>query len=80
MTSLLCEPASGSVFPVGSSTVTCSASDAAGNSSSKSFSVSVIGAREQLASLIEYVKGLGLPNGTANPLINQLKSAYNESG
>ena len=80
VTSLSCEPASGSVFPVGSTTVNCSASDAAGNSSSKSFSVSVIGAREQLASLIEYVKALGLPNGTANPLINQLKSAYSEQG
>lgn len=80
VTSLLCEPASGSVFPVGSTTVSCSASDAAGNSSSKSFSVSVIGAREQLANLMEYVKGLGLPNGTANPLINQLKSAYSEQG
>jgi hypothetical protein len=80
VTALLCEPASGSVFPVGSRTVTCSASDAAGNSSSKSFSVSVIGAREQLANLMEYVKALGLPNGTANPLINQLKSAYSEQG
>jgi hypothetical protein len=80
VTSLLCEPASGSVFPVGSTTVSCSASDAAGNSSSKSFSVSVIGAREQLANLMEYVKSRGLPNGTANPLINQLKSAYSEQG
>jgi hypothetical protein len=80
VTSLVCEPASGSVFPVGSSTVSCSASDAAGNSSSKSFSVSVIGAREQMANLMEYVRTLGLPNGTAYPLINQLKSAYSEQG
>jgi hypothetical protein len=80
VTSLLCEPASGSVFPVGSRTVSCSASDAAGNSSSKSFSVNVIGAREQLANLMEYVRSLGLQNGTTNPLINQLKSAYSEQG
>lgn len=80
VTSLSCEPASGSVFPVGSTTVSCSASDAAGNSSSKSFSVSVIGARDQLANLMEYVKSLGLPNGSANPLINQLKAAYSEQG
>jgi HYR domain-containing protein len=80
VTSLSCEPASGSVFPVGSTTVNCSASDAAGNTSSKSFSVSVIGAREQLENLMEYMTALGLPNGTANPLINQLKSAYSEQG
>jgi hypothetical protein len=80
VTSLVCEPASGSVFPIGNSMVSCSASDAAGNSSSKSFSVSVIGAHEQIANLMEFVKNLGLPNGTANPLINQLKSAYQEQG
>ena len=80
VTSLLCEPASGKVFPVGSSTVSCSASDAAGNSSSKSFSVNVIGARDQIADLMAYVRRLGLPNGTTNPLINQLKSAYGEQG
>jgi hypothetical protein len=80
VTSLLCEPASGSVFSVGSRTVSCTASDAAGNSSSKSFTVSVIGAREQMANLMEYVKSRGLPNGAANPLINQLKSAYSEQG
>jgi hypothetical protein len=78
VTSLLCEPASGSVFSVGTTTASCTASDAAGNSSSKSFSVSVIGAREQMANLMEYLKSLGLPNGTANPLINQLQSAYSE--
>jgi hypothetical protein len=78
VTSLLCEPASGSVFSVGSRTVSCTASDAAGNSASKSFTVSVIGAREQMANLMEYVESRGLPNGTANPLINQLKAAYSE--
>jgi hypothetical protein len=80
VTSIACSPASGSVFRVGSHEVSCSASDAAGNSSSKSFSVSVIGAHEQIANLMEFVKNLGLPNGTANPLINQLKSAYQEQG
>jgi hypothetical protein len=78
VTSLLCEPASGSVFPVGSRTVSCTASDAAGNSASKSFSVSVIGAREQIANLIEIMRSRGLSNGTANPLISQLNAAYSE--
>lgn len=36
-----CVPASGSFFPIGSTTVTCTASDAAGNSVTCSFSVTV---------------------------------------
>jgi len=80
VTSLSCEPASGSVFPIGNSTVNCSASDAAGNSSSSSFSVHVVSAHEQLASLLGIVIGLDLPNGTAQPLINQLRTAYREPG
>jgi HYR domain len=78
VTSLSCEPASGSMFPVGPNLVSCTASDAAGNTSSTSFSVNVIGAHEQLFNLLEYVTDLGLPNGTAQPLINQLRAAYNQ--
>jgi hypothetical protein len=36
-----CVPASGSVFPVGSTTVTCTATDAAGNSATSTFAVNV---------------------------------------
>ncbi len=39
--SLVCSPASGSVFPVGTTTVTCTARDAASNVSTKSFTVTV---------------------------------------
>jgi len=39
--SLSCAPASGSMFPVGSTTVACTASDAAGNTASASFTVTV---------------------------------------
>jgi hypothetical protein len=78
VTSLSCEPASGSLFPVGHTTVTCTASDAAGNTSHESFTVSVIGAHEQLFNLLQYVIGLNLPNGTAQPLINQLRAAYSQ--
>jgi hypothetical protein len=38
---IACTPASGSVFPFGTSSVTCTATDAAGNSSSCSFSIQV---------------------------------------
>ena len=39
--SLSCSPSSGSVFPIGTTTVTCTARDAALNTSSKSFTVTV---------------------------------------
>ena len=72
-----CSPASGSLFPIGSSTVTCSASDAAGHTTVKSFTVTVLGAEARRASLIDFVlsRDPALPNGTANPLVNQLRAA-----
>ena len=36
-----CVPASGSTFPIGTSTVLCTASDAAGNTATRSFTVTV---------------------------------------
>jgi hypothetical protein len=39
-----CDKASGSLFPLGSTTVTCTATDAAGNTGSKSFTVTVTAA------------------------------------
>ena len=41
VTSLTCSPASGSSFPVGSTTVTCTATDAAGNTATATFNVLV---------------------------------------
>lgn len=40
-TSFVCEPASGSAFPIGVTTVTCTATDAAGNVAACSFNVAV---------------------------------------
>ena len=79
-----CSRASGSVFPAGQTTVTCTAYDAAGNKSSDSFVVTVHGAAEQLAALIGDIQGLNLSGGTANPMVNQLLAALrdvdNENG
>jgi hypothetical protein len=44
--SVECEPPSGSEFPVGTTTVTCTATDAAGNESHESFDVVVEGPRD----------------------------------
>ncbi len=81
VTSLKCDPASGSTFPVGTTNAVCIASDAAGNTSSKSFTVVVVGAKEQIALLTAMIREeLNLTNGTALPLINQLNSAASDGG
>lgn len=56
--SVVCSPPSGSTFPIGTSSVTCTATDDAGNSSQATFDVHVRGAAEQLASLIDRVNDL----------------------
>ena len=50
---LACTPPSGSVFPIGTTTVTCRATDAAGNSGSASFKILVRSAGEQVANLTD---------------------------
>jgi hypothetical protein len=78
VTSLTCDHNSGSTLPIGYSSITCVASDAAGNTTSKTFGVEVIGAQQQMGDLIQYVLSLGLPNGTTNPLVNQLRAAVRD--
>jgi hypothetical protein len=50
---LVCTPPSGSVLPIGTTTVTCKATDDAGNSAGASFKIRVRGAGEQIASLTD---------------------------
>lgn len=57
--SLSCAPASGSTFPIGTTTVNCSASDTHGNTSTASFTIHVKSAAEQLADLRTAVTGVG---------------------
>jgi dipeptidyl aminopeptidase/acylaminoacyl peptidase len=57
-----CAPPSGSTFPIGSTTVACTATDASGNTSNGSFRVTVSGAREQLGQFVqELVAASALP-------------------
>jgi HYR domain len=51
--SLACTPASGTVFPIGDTTVACKATDAAGNTATARFVVHVRGASEQIVRLID---------------------------
>jgi hypothetical protein len=57
--SLSCVPASGSTFPIGTTTVTCTATDTHGNTSTATFTIHVEGAAEQLADLLTAVTGIG---------------------
>jgi hypothetical protein len=56
---LTCTPLSGSLFPIGETTVSCVATDAAGNTGTASFKVTVEGAAEQLADLRHAVQDAG---------------------
>jgi len=80
VTSVGCTPPSGSTLPIGNSQVSCTASDAAGNSTSASFGVFVIDAQGQMGNLIDYLIALGLPNGSNNPLLNELEQAFGNIG
>jgi probable HAF family extracellular repeat protein len=57
--SVTCTPASGTLFPIGDTGVTCTARDSSWNQSSASFVVHVRGTAEQLANLAGSVVGVG---------------------
>lgn len=63
----VCTPPSGSVFPIGTTTVTCTATDSKDLNSpvSTSFTVTVEGAAAQLADLHQAVQGVGLGTSLA---------------
>ena len=80
VTSVVCDPPSGSLFAIGEGSAKCTAYDAAGNSSIPvTFNVLVLSAQAQMENLIQYILGLGLPDGTTEPLVNQLSAAYSNS-
>jgi virginiamycin B lyase len=54
-----CVRPSGSAFPIGTSTVNCTATDASGNTAPGSFTVRVVGAAGQLVDLANAVQGVG---------------------
>lgn len=58
-----CLPPSGTLFPIGSNVVTCTATDASRNVSQASFEILVRGAADQLGDLLAQVQGAG-PGGS----------------
>jgi predicted extracellular nuclease len=78
--SVTCTPASGSTFAIGDTKVTCSATDAAGNTASTSFNVHVRGVAEQTTQLVADIAALvnvKLPPGILNALTNTLQASLN---
>jgi Tol biopolymer transport system component len=67
-----CSPASGSVFPIGDTTVTCTATDAAGNVGAGSFSVHVQGVDEQFAELKSIVDNFDMDRKVRRDLQDKL--------
>jgi HYR domain-containing protein len=61
-----CQPASGTTFPIGDTTVTCTATDAHKNTSTATFTVHIRGAAEQLDTLLTSVTGVGPGTSLAN--------------
>ena len=69
-----CNPPSGSVFAIGTTTVTCTTADAAGNSATASFTVTVLGAVAQVANVINTVVTFNLQSGIENSLDTKLQN------
>jgi beta propeller repeat protein len=72
---LSCTPPSGSTFRIGDRSVTCTATDQSGNRSQASFTVHVLGATAQLASLAGLINSLNLKRGIENSLDAKLNAA-----
>ena len=76
VSSLVCAPASGSTFPIGTTTTQCTATDAGGHTAACSFTVKVKSPAEQAADLIAKVSGLtGVKAATKNSLLVKLEAA-----
>ena len=77
-----CTPASGSTFALGTTTVNCTASDAAGNTGTASFNVTVVVDASSISTLDDEIAALGLPNGVTRSLqgpLNQAQRLLNDA-
>jgi hypothetical protein len=70
-----CEPVSSATFPIGTSIVTCTATDASGNRASGRFAVTVKDATAQIADVVANVKALDAKQGIVTSLDAKLQTA-----
>ena len=73
--SVICLPASGSVFPIGSNNVICTAYNFSTNTTSCGFLVTVLGAPEQITKLIALVESFSVKKEPKRELIEELQAA-----
>ncbi len=64
----VCAPVSGTTFPLGTTTVACTATDGAGNASSKSFTVTVRDTIAPTVTVAVYPTSIWSPNGAMVPV------------
>jgi hypothetical protein len=77
---VVCSKASGTTFPIGTTVVSCTATDGAGNSASGSFTVLVQAAAAQVSNLVAEVQAFNLAQGITNSLdakLTNILSALN---
>ena len=72
--SVSCSMSSGALFPIGTTTVMCEATDPSGNSSSRSFSVKVLSASEIVTSLIGKITNFPQANGLLNNVLTSISN------
>lgn len=73
-----CSSLSGSVFPIGQTVVSCTATDGAGNRDTGSFLVTVRGAAEQLVDLIERLRRMPLHPAVEARLLASLREGLDD--
>jgi hypothetical protein len=73
-TLITCAPASGTTFAIGTTNVTCMATDASGNRASASFTVTVKGAADQISDVVTAVKALDAKQGVVESLDAKLQN------
>ncbi len=76
---IICDPASGSFFPIGTTTVVCQAADAAGNVSTDSFQVEVVDDEDPTISSGTN-QTVNLSSGTSGPVTYTSPTATDNSG
>jgi hypothetical protein len=74
--SVICNPPSGSAFPIGTTTVVCTAIDTSDNRAACSFTIRVKGAAEQIQNLTVLVSSFHLSHGMATSLTSPLSLAF----
>jgi len=75
-----CSPASGSTFPVGTTTVTCTATDTSNNTAQCSFTVTVLTASATIENLKTSVNSSSLNGSQKQGLISKLDAALDAIG